>query len=75
MDEGGKRTDQELFEALILIRSHFDHLRSSRGLIVIAHTGRNPGPEKETPGSPRFVRGVEETDGSCMRAGEFSEKG
>ena len=58
MDEGGKRTAQELFETFILIRSSADYLCSSRGIIVVAHPGRSSGPEKETPGCPRFVRGV-----------------
>jgi hypothetical protein len=68
MDEGGKTTDQELFEALILIRSYFDYLCSSRGLIIVARLGGNPGPKKGTPGRPRFVSGVRE-NGGLLRSG------
>jgi hypothetical protein len=58
MDEGGKTTDQELFEALIPIRSDFGYLCSSRGLIIVARPGRNLGPEKDAPGYPSFGSGV-----------------
>ena len=56
MDEGGKTTDQELLEALILIRSDFGYLCSPRGLIIPARPGGNPGPEKDAPGCPSFGR-------------------
>jgi len=55
MDEGRKTTDQKLFETLIFIRPHFDHFHSSRGLIDVAHSGGNPGPEKDAPGCLSFV--------------------
>ena len=75
MDEGGKRTDQELFEALILIRSDFDHLCSSGGLIVVAHSGRSSGPEEESPACPSFVRGVRKNGWSPYSSGQSFGKG
>jgi hypothetical protein len=58
MDEGGKTTDQKIFEALVFICPHFDHFRSSRGLIDVSHSGRNPRPEKDAPACRSFKNGV-----------------
>ena len=58
MDEGGKTTDQELFETFNLLRSDFNHLCSSGGLIVVAHPGRSSGPEKKSPDRSHFMRGI-----------------
>jgi hypothetical protein len=60
MDEGGKATDQKLFEALIVICPHFDRLRSSRGLVDVARSGRNPGPEKDAPHGPSYMNRPQE---------------